>query len=127
MMCRIPSSVTRIVAGLALILLVPSTSAAQSSTRPRRGPQPAIGENYKLEIAGAWWKPSPLGSVSSDRLDLIGSKVDLVSDLGFGEARFKDLRFTLRPARKHKIRFQYTPLEYMASGNLARTVTFAGH
>ena len=108
-----------------LLLVIPATASAQL-TRPKQGARPAMGENYRLEVAGAWWKPSLFGSVSSDRLDLVGSRVDLVSDLGFGEARFKDLRFTLRPARSHKIRFQYTPLEYTASGQLARQVTFAG-
>ena len=94
--------------------------------RPASGVRPAMGENYRIEVGGAWWKPSLLGSVSSDRLDLIGSRIDLVGDLGFGQARFKDLRITARPARNHKIRFQYTPLEYAASGQLARQIVFAG-
>ncbi len=50
-----------------------------------------------------------------------------MDDLGFGSARFKDLRFTLRPARAHKIRFQYTPLDYVSSSVLKRQVVFAGH
>ena len=108
------------------LLLFPATASAQQ-TRPDQGPRPAMGEDYRLEISAAWWKPHLAGSVSSDRLNLIGSKIDLVSDLGFGEARFRDLRVTLRPARKHKVRFQYTPLEYAASGQLARQVVFAGH
>lgn len=114
-----------ILAGLMFALLVPATASAQSSTRPRVN-KPVLGEKYWFEIAGAWWKPGLFGSVSSDRLDLIGSRVDLVDDLGFGEARFKNLKFTLRPARAHKIRFQYTPLEYSAAGILKRQVTFAG-
>jgi hypothetical protein len=113
---------TAILAGLLLLPFVPATASAQNGRS-----KPVLGEDYHFETTFAWWKPSLFGSVSSDRLDLIGSRVDLVDDLGFGEARFKNLRFTLRPGRKHKVRFQYTPLTYEASGVLARQVTFAGH
>ena len=112
---------------LALVLTFAFATLAHAQLRRPAPARPVLGENYRLEIGGAWWKPSLFGSVSSDRLDLVGSKIDLVDDLGFGEARFKDLRITARPGRKHKLRFQYTPLEYAASGQLARTVTFAGH
>lgn len=112
---------------LLVTLAFPAASFGQFG-RPRNdGPRPALGENYRVEIAAAWWKPNLLGSVSSDRLDVIGSRIDLVDDLNFGAARFKDLRFTVRPGLAHKLRFQYTPLTYSASGVLARQVTFAGH
>ncbi len=115
-----------ILAAVAVGLLTPSEAAAQVN-RPRNGARPAMGENYRVELSGAWWKPGLFGSIASDRLNLIGSQIDLVGDLGFGEARFKDFRVTVRPARAHKLRFQQTPLQYAASGVLARTVTFAGH
>jgi hypothetical protein len=116
--------IAAVVAGLTGVF--PADASAQYS-RPKGGPRPALGETYRVEIAGAWWKPNLFGSVSSDRLNLIGSKIDLVDDLGFGAARFRDVRVTVRGGRAHKIRFQYTPLEYAASGELARQVTFAGH
>ncbi len=116
---------TAILAGLLLLLFFPTSASAQH-TRPK-STRPAIGEDYHFETTFAWWNPSLFGSVSSDRLDLIGSRVDLVDDLNFGQARFKNLRFVVRPGRKHKVRFQYTPLTYEASGILARQVTFAGN
>ena len=116
-----------VLAGLLFVFLAPASAAAQSSTRPNAGARPAIGENYHVELSAAWWKPTLSGDIASDRLNLIGSRIDLVDDLGFGEARFKDFRITVRPGRKHKLRFQQTPLDYSASGVLARTVTFAGH
>jgi hypothetical protein len=116
---------TTILTSLLVLVVLPASAVAQS-TRPK-STRPAIGEDYHFETTFAWWKPGLVGSVSSDRLDLIGSRIDLVDDLGFGEARFKNLRFVLRPGRKHKVRFQYTPLTYEASGILARQVTFAGH
>ncbi len=118
-----------VLAALILVFLVPASAAAQFG-RPapkKTAARPAMGENYHVELSAAWWKPGLFGSIASDRLNLIGSKIDLVSDLGFGDARFKDFRVTVRPGRKHKLRYQQTPLAYTASGVLARTVTFAGH
>jgi hypothetical protein len=109
---------------LLVFCLTPSDAEAQFGRSMRS--EPAIGENYRVEIAAAWWKPELFGSISSDSLELVGSRVDLVGDLGFGAARFRDLRVTIKPGRKHKIRFQYTPLEYAAEGQLARQITFAG-
>ena len=110
---------------LALTLLVPTVAAAQVN-RPKGPDTPAMGENYRVEMAYAWWKPDVGGAVTSDRLDVIGSRVDLVNDLGFGAARFKDVRITVKPGRKHKLRFQYTPLAYNAEGVLTRDITYAG-
>lgn len=109
---------------LAMLLCFSSPAAAQG---PRRGPEPAIGENYVMEVQYLWWKPDLIGSVTSDRLDIVGSRVDLVDDLGFkGDTRFRDWRFTFKPARKHKIRFEYSPLKFKADGVLTREITFAG-
>lgn len=109
-----------------VLLFCLSPSAAQAQFGRSLSSEPAMGENYRVEVAGAWWKPNLFGSVSSDSLELVGSKVDLVNDLGFGAARFRDIRITVKPARKHKFRFQYTPLDYAAEGQLARQITFAG-
>ena len=115
---------TTVLTSLVILSLVPTPAEAQN-TRPQ-STRPAIGEDYHFEVTAAWWKPDLMGSVTSDRLGLIGSRIDLKDDLNFGEARFRNFKFTLRPALKHKVRFQYTPLEYTASGVLARTVNFAG-
>ena len=117
---------TRVGIAIGLLSLVLPSAAAAQMTRPRQPARPAMGEDYRVEVGGAWWKPSLFGSVSSDRLELIGSRIDLVNDLGFTEARFKDLRITARPLRNHKIRFQYTPLRYTATAALTRQITFAG-
>jgi len=122
---RIPGRPAVIASGaLALFLGFSSPAAAQG---PRRGPEPAMGENYVMEVQYIWWKPDLIGSVTSDRLDLIGSRVDLVGDLGFqGDTRFRDWRFTFKPGRKHKIRFEYSPLKFEAEGVLSRDINFAG-
>ena len=102
-------------------LLLPAAAGAQSL-----GSRPAIGENYRVEISASWWKPKVIGIITSDRLDLIGSRVDFVTDLGFEETRFRDLKVVVRPGIKHKIRVQYTPIAYEASANFSRDIVFNG-
>ncbi len=107
---------------LAVGLLFPAPASAQ-----RQSSRPAMGENYYFELAATWWKPAVKGSITSDSLELVGSRIDLVDDLGFTETpRFRDIRITIRPARKHKLRFQHTPLEYDADATLTRDISFAG-
>jgi hypothetical protein len=86
----------------------------------------ALGEKYRIELAGTLWNPAIVGAVSSDEFGIPGDTIDFVSDLGFEKTRFKDFRIVLRPARKHKFRAQYTPITYMADTLLKRTVVFNG-
>ena len=111
----------------AVALLLACSSPAAAQFGPKKQTEPGVGENYVLEIQYLWWKPDLIGSVTSDRLDLVGSRVDLVGDLGFkGDTRFRDWRFTLKPGRKHKIRVEYSPLKFKAEGVLTREINFAG-
>ena len=78
---------TPILAGAAARLVSSDIGIGRSPRRPTQRPRPALGEKYRLEIArtrggSRVWS----AAISSDRLDLIGSRVDLVDDLGFGAA-----------------------------------------
>jgi hypothetical protein len=106
---------------LTLTLLLPASAGAQSLAS-----RPAIGENYRVEVSAIWWKPDVIGVITSDRLNLIGSRIDFVTDLGFEQTRFREFKVVVRPGTKHKLRLQYTPIEYRNEGVLAREVTFAG-
>jgi hypothetical protein len=95
---------------------------AQSTSTSDR----ATGERYWVELVVGSWRPDLTGAVSSDQLGLIGSRIDFVSDLGFGAGRFTDVRLVLRPAKKHRFRFQYTPMEFAGDSILSRDIAFAG-
>jgi hypothetical protein len=112
-----------VMAVFAALLLMSSPAYGQSSARSERDP---VGERYWVEFTATWWRPGLTGSVASDSLDLIGSTIDFAGDLGFGDSRTSDFRLVLRPARKHKFRFQYTPVEFSAASVLARDIAFAG-
>ena len=101
-----------------MVLLLPTHAHGQT--------KPGMGEKYRVEVLTTWWGSRPSGSVESDRLDRIGSRVDLETDFGFEEQRFREFRVTAKLAKKHKFRFQYTPLVYTADSVLTRDIDFGG-
>lgn len=110
---------------LALAALA-SPALAQTTSQPVSTDKSGIGERYRIEFSATWWHPSLNGNVTSDRLGLIGTRVDLGSDLALDTARFADFRFVLRPGKKHRIKIQYTPIKFTGSSTLTRDITFAG-
>ena len=116
-------------AGLLLSLtaftLVPATAHAQYSA-PEMSGGGAIGEKYHAEVSGTLWNPDLYGQISSEQFGLLGTKIDLVDDLGYAKTRFKDFRLVLRPSKKAKFRVQYTPIQYEADTKLRRNLVFNG-
>jgi hypothetical protein len=87
----------------------------------------ATGETYHVEISGSLWDPTPAILISSESIDgIIGSDIDFVADLGIESSWFRQLKVVLRPATKHKFRFEYTPIRYEAEGLLKRDLIFNG-
>jgi hypothetical protein len=109
---------------VALVLGVPASARAQYNAPPLSNE--AIGEKYHVELTGTLWNPSLVGTISSEQFGIPGDNLDLVTDLGFEQTRFGDLRLVLRPARKHRFRFQYTPISYTADTTLQREIIFNG-
>jgi hypothetical protein len=92
----------------------------------RRMSDPATGETYHVEVGGYFWNPDPNIVIQSEALGIVGSKIDFVTDLGIEKTKFRQLKTVLRPGRKHKIRFEYTPISYEAVGNLKASIVFNG-
>jgi len=87
---------------------------------------PATGETYHVEVGGYFWNPDPNIVIQSEALGIAGSQIDFVTDLGIEKTRFRQLKTVLRPARKHKFRFEYTPITYEAVGTLHAGIVFNG-
>ena len=87
---------------------------------------PATGEKYHVEVSGDFWFPTPDIAITSESLGIVGSRIDFVTDLGIEKTRFKQLKVVLRPAQKHKLRFEYTPITYEAVGTITRDIVFNG-
>jgi hypothetical protein len=114
-----------VIAGIAASLFVAVTPAiAQSGPREQR--PPVYGERYNIEMSTTWWTPSVNGFIQSDALDAIGSSLSFEDDLGFESTRFREFRFVIRPAKKHRVRIQYTPIEYRATTTFNRDVNVGG-
>ena len=100
------------VCALAMLGAAGPASAQSSQSTSNR----ATGENYHVEIFRSLWDPTPAIVINSESIDgIIGSDIDFVNDLGIEKAWFTQLKVVLRPATKHKFRFEYTPIKYEAS------------
>lgn len=72
----------------------------------------AIGEDYHIEAAYNWWNAEPTLIVSSEALGILGTDVDLISDLGIKKHRLGKFDLVLKPSRKHRFKFQHLPIKY---------------
>jgi hypothetical protein len=121
------TSIRTLASGLFLtyvLMLMPAAAHAQFAATPFS--DPATGERYHIEAAGALWNPTPSLTIASEALGIIGTDIDAVADLGIRRKRLRELRLVLRPARKHKFRINYLPMTYSAVSTVHRDFTFNG-
>jgi hypothetical protein len=109
---------------IAGILFVAAPASAQFTPRPLS--DPATGERYFIEASAGLWSPSADMHISSEAFEIVGTDIDFKTDLGLQDQRFGELHAVLRPARKHKFRFQYIPIKYEQSSVLTRDIVFNG-
>ena len=107
-----------------MVLCMPAGAHAQFAATPFS--DPATGERYHIEAAGALWNPPPHLRIASAQFGQPGTEIDAVTDLGIQQKRLGELRFVLRPARKHKFRVNYLPMTYSAISTVHRTFVFNG-
>jgi hypothetical protein len=112
----------RATAVLCLVCLLAAVPASAQSG----GLDPATGETYHVEVGGYLWSPGPTLAITSESLGIIGSRIDFVEDFGLESETFRQLKVVLRPGRKHKLRFEYTPISYSQEATLQRTIIFNG-
>ncbi len=113
--------------GAACALICFASSPARAQYGPLTRTDPATGERYTVEAAFGVWKPTPEIIFSSEQFGIPGSDIDLQEDLDAGEKSFRDFRFVLRPARKHKLRVEYIPIRYEVDTVLRRDIVFNGN
>ena len=117
---------TAAVSAAYLLLAIPAS--AQYGRRSSLS-DPATGETYRVEIGGFLWNPSPEIAIASESIELIGvapSRIDFVEDFGIEDKTFRQLRVALRPGRKHKLRFEYTPNRFTEEARISRELIFNG-
>jgi hypothetical protein len=112
-------------AALGLLVLAGSPTAAQYTAL--KTSDLATGEKYNVEIAVGLWNPTPQIVFSSEQFGIPGTEISLEKDLSALQATFRDFRFVLRPARKHKFRVEFIPIKYEVDTVLTRTIVFNGN
>ena len=119
------SSVCRVICGGAVAVAVLGWGrVADAQYRPAS--EIAIGEKYHVEGAIAFWNADPDLTVSSEALGIRGDDIDLVKDLGIEQKKLRTFSLVLRPATKHKFRFEYLPLKYESEALVPREFVFNG-
>ncbi len=111
---------------LTVVLTAASATPALAQFQPRPMAEAPMAERYIIEAQAGLWNPNPEMSITSESLGIIGTRIDFKSDLGLKQTRFKEFRVTLHPARKHKLRFQYIPIDYKQNATLTRDIVFNG-
>jgi hypothetical protein len=99
---------------------------AQAQYTPQTPANPAVGERYHVELSADLWSPEPIMTASSESLGIEGTTFDLEKDFGVTKKRLNRFQLILRPAKKHKFRFDYTPIHYTADATLSRDIVFNG-
>ena len=87
---------------------------------------PATGETYHVEIGGALFNPSPTLLITSEGLGIPGDQIDFVEEFNLERNTFKQLKIVLRPATKHKLRYEFIPMSFESTANISRSVVFNG-
>ncbi|HEX6976675.1 MAG TPA: hypothetical protein VF147_19845 [Vicinamibacterales bacterium] len=103
-----------------------AAAPAQAQYAAKGASDRATGETYHVELGYYFWNPTPDIIITSEGLGIPGTAIDFVSDLGIEQKRFGQLKAVLRPGKKHKLRFEYTPIHYEATGAISRTLVFNG-
>ena len=118
----------RVATSILCLTIIAAAVPARAQYAVRGASDRATGETYRVEIGGYLWNPTPDIAIASESLPgIIGDKIDFVEDLGLEKKRLKQLKIVLRPATKHKLRFEFTPIKYeQPNGSLRRSVVFNG-
>jgi hypothetical protein len=106
--------------------LMATVAPAQAQYARRAVSDPATGEKYHIEGGVSLWAPTATMSIQSESLGIAGSTIDFKKDLGLTDQHFSQLDLVLRPAKKHKFRFQFVPIRYEQEHTLTRSIVFNG-
>jgi hypothetical protein len=99
---------------------------ASAQYQPRSVNDPATGEKYHIEGSASFWFPAADVVVSSEQLGIPGSQIDAKRDLGLTDQKFNILSVELRPARAHKLRLNYIPVNFTQTTTLTQNIVFNG-
>jgi hypothetical protein len=111
---------------LPLCLLLSLFATPQADAQFRAPEAPAPGENFHVELALMFWKPTPGIVIGSDSLRAVNAAgVDLVQQFGIEDKRFNEFRTVLQGG-KSKVRISHVDLVYNEAATLQQAVVIGG-
>ena len=119
-------SACRVFVIVGLVVAAVGWSSLDASAQYRPPSKAPAGETYHIEAALSWWNADPSLLVSSESLGIPGDNIDLIKDLSIVSHRLRKFDLVLRPAKKHRFRYQFLPISYAADTVLSRTFVFNG-
>lgn len=112
---------------LGMLGLAANATTAAAQFRPQANGDAVVGENYRIEVSYGWWNAQPELIVNSESLGILGTDVDLITDLGIEKKRLGKVNVTLKPGRKHRLRYEHLPIKYQTDAfPVAREFVFNG-
>jgi len=115
-----------LILGVFGLLSAPATASAQYRSRGRSASTEAIAEDYHIEAGYNFWNAEPSLIVNSESLGILGTDVNLITDLGIEKHKLGTLNVVLKPTKKHRFKFQYLPIKYDAESRVTREFVFNG-
>ena len=94
------------------------------SIKPCLNPRPAKPTTWRL--AARCSTPTPTLLITSEGLGIPGDQIDFVKEFELENNTFKQLRLVLRPAKKHKFRYEFIPIRYEKETTISRSFVFNG-
>ena len=105
--CRVYVFVSVVTLGL-----LAAPPAAQAQYRPLPVGGGGVAEDYHIEAAYGWWNAKPELIVNSESLGILGTDVDLITDLGIEQHRLGKFNLVLKPSKKHRFKYEHLPITY---------------
>lgn len=100
---------------VALVMSVGAPVFGQSAPSMREA-----DEKYHVELAAGAWNPTPTLLISSEPQ---GTNIDLVN-ISVDRRWIGELRLVVQPVPKHKLRFEYIPIDVETTMTLRRDIIF---
>src|SRR5687768_6628019 len=88
--------------------------------------EPALGENFNVELGLMFWKPTPGIVIGSDSLSTVSATgVDFVQEFNIENRRFKEFRAVIRGG-KSKLRVSHLKMVYNEAAVLQQAIVVGG-
>jgi len=113
------------------LLLIAVAAPARAQYKPRPVNDPATGESYHIEASAGLWFPGADMTVTSAGTGalngLTGTTIGAQTDLGMPNSKtLPVLTLTLRPAKNHKFRLNFVPIQFDGTSTISRNIDFNG-